>query len=274
MQKAGFVEGQNVAIEYRWSGGQHDQLPKLAADLVRRQVAVIVAAGNDAAIAAKAATTTIPIAFAIGDDPVQMGIVAGLNRPEGNVSGVTFYSGVLGAKGVEILHELVPTAAAIGLLINPNSPAAETQVREARSATQALGKQLHIMSARNERDIDTGFAVLKQRGVGALLVSGNAEFTGQLDRIVALAARHSLPSMYPLDVFVAAGGLMSYGASITDAYRQVGVYTGRILKGAKPADLPVVQSTKFKLVINLTTAKALGIEVPETLLATADELIK
>jgi putative ABC transport system substrate-binding protein len=274
MKEADFVEAQNVAIEYRWSEGQYDQLPKLAAELVRRQVAVIVAAGIDAAIAAKAATTTIPIIFVIGDDPVQMSIVASLNRPGGNVSGVTFYSGVLGAKGVEFLHELVPTATAIGLLVNPNSPAAEAQVREAQAATRVLGQSLHIVNARNERDIDTGFAMLEQRRVGALLISGNAEFAGQRDRLVALAARHRLPTMYPLDVFVAAGGLMSYGASITDAYRQVGVYTGRILKGAKPSDLPVMLPTKYEFVINLKTAKTLGLDIPAKLLALADRVIE
>jgi putative tryptophan/tyrosine transport system substrate-binding protein len=233
-----------------------------------------VAAGNDAAIAAKAATTTIPIVFATGDDPVQMGIVASLNRPQGNVSGVTFYSGVLGAKAGELLHELAPTATAIGLLVNPNSPAAETQVREARAATQVLGQQLHIVNARNECDIDTGFAVLKQRGIGALLISGNAVFTGQRDRLVALAARLGLPTMYPHDEFVAAGGLMSYGAGIADAYRQVGVYTGRILKGAKPSDLPVMLPTKYEFVINLRTAKTLGLDIPAKLLALADKVIE
>jgi len=275
LKETGFSEGQNVVIEYRWAERQNDQLPKLSADLVRRQVAVIVAAGNDAAIAAKAATTTIPIVFATGDDPVQMGIVASLNRPEGNITGVTFYSGVLG-KRVELLHELVPTATAIGLLVNPNSPTTETQVSvtEARAATRVLGQQLHIVNARNERDMDTGFAALKQKGVGALLISGNAVFTGQRDRLVALAARHSLPTMYPHDEFVAAGGLMSYGAGITDAYRQVGVYTGRILKGAKPSDLPVMLPTKYELVINLKTAKTLGLDIPAKLLALADKVIE
>lgn len=273
MKEAGFIEGQNVAIEYRWSEGQFDQLPKLAAELVRRQVAIIVAAGNDAGIAAKAATTTIPIVFAIGDDPVEMGIVA-LNRPEGNVTGVTFYSGALTAKAVELLHELVPTATTIGLLLNANSPTAETQMRETRAATRVLGQQLYIVNARNERDIDAGFAVLEQKGVGALLIPGDAEFTGQRDRLVALAARYRMPTMYPQDQFVAAGGLMSYGASIIDAYRHVGDYTGRILKGAKVSDLPVMLPTKYQFVINLKTAKALGLTVPQSLLATADEVIE
>lgn len=274
MKELGFVEGQNVAIEYRWTEGQYDLLPKLAAELVRRQVAVIVAAGNNVAIAAKAATTTIPIVFATGDDPVQMGIVASINRPEGNVSGVTFYSGGSGGKEMELLHELVPATTAIGLLINPNGPAAEAQIREAQAATRVLRQQLHIVNARNERDIDTGFTVLKQRGVGALLIVGNAMFTGQRDRLVALAALHSLPTMYPHDEFVAAGGLMSYGASITDTYRQAGVYTGRILKGAKPSDLPVMLPTKYEFVINLKTANTLGLDIPAKLLALADKVIE
>jgi putative ABC transport system substrate-binding protein len=274
MKEAGFVEGQNVAIEYRWSEGQYDQLPKLAAELVRRRVAVIVAAGNVAAIAAKAATATTPIVFATGDDPIQMGIVASLNRPEGNVSGVTFYSGVLGAKALELLHELVPTATAIGLLVNPNSPSAEAQVRDAQAATRALKQQLHVENARNQRDIDQAYAVLEQKRIGALIIPGNAVFTGQRDRLVALAVRYGLPTMYPQREFAVAGGLMSYGGSITDAYRQVGVYAGRILKGEQPGGLPVLQPTKFEFVINMKTAKALGLEVPDRLLALADEVIE
>jgi len=268
------IEGQSVTIEYRWSEGDYDRLPSLAAELAQRRVAVMVGAGEVAAIAAKAATTTIPIVFVTGDDPVQMGIVANLNRPAGNVTGVTFHSGNLGAKGLELLHEVAPKVTAIGLLVNTNSPAAAAQVQEAQAAAHALGLQLHSASAHSEHEIDLAFAVLEEKHVGALLVPGNAVFTGQRDQLVALEARYRLPTMQNIREFVIAGGLMSYGASITDAYRQAGVYVGRILNGEKPGDLPVIQSVKFELLINLKTAKALSLDLPASLLARADEVIE
>lgn len=274
LEEAGYVEGQNVAIEARWSEGDYDQLPKLAAELVQRQVAVILGAGSTAAIAAKAATSIIPIIFSTGDDPIQSGLVSSLNRPEGNVTGVTFPSGFLGVKGVELMHELAPTVTAIGLLVNPNSPAAQDQTREAQAATRTLGLQLDVVNARNESDFDTTFAALQQRGVGALLIPGNSVFTGGRNRLVGLAARHKLPTIYAQNEFVRAGGLMSYGASITGAYRDAGVYIGRILKGAKPSDLPVMQSRKIEFVINLKTAKTLGITFPPSFLVLADEVIE
>jgi putative ABC transport system substrate-binding protein len=274
VKEAGLIEGQNVIIEYRWSEGQYDRLPSLASELVRHRVAALVGAGEVAAIAAKAVTTAIPIVFVTGDDPVQMGIVASLNRPGDNITGVTFHSGNLGVKGIELLHELVPTATAIGLLVNTNSPAAKAQVREAQEATHALGLRLELVNAHNENDVDFAFAALEQKRVGALLIPGNAVFTGQRDQLVALAARYRLPTMQNIREFVTAGGLMSYSASITDAYRQAGVYIGRILKGARPADLPVMQSVKFELMINLKTAKSLGLTIPTSLLVAAEDVIE
>jgi ABC-type uncharacterized transport system substrate-binding protein len=275
MKEAGFIEGQNVAIEYRWSQGQSDQLPKLAAELLRRQVAVIVASGADAAIAGKAATTSIPIIFVTGDDPIQLGIVDSFNRPGGNITGISFFnSAELKSKQLELLHKLVPAATAIGLLVNPNGPTAEAQAREARVAARTLGLRLLVLNAGSERDFDTAFAALAQQRAGALLIAGNDLFTSQRDRLVALAARHRLPTMYPHDEFVAAGGLTSYSPSISDAYRQAGIYTSRILKGAKPSDLPVMLPTKFELVINLKAANALGLTIPPGVLAIADEVIE
>ena len=274
LTETGYIEGQNVAVEYRWAENRDERLPELAADLVRRRCAVIVAGGNGAALAVKAASPTIPIVFATGDDPIRLGLVASLNRPEGNVTGIFFYSGVLESKQLELLREVAPKATVIGLLVNPTSPASVAQARDAQAATRALGQQIHIVNATSERDIDLAFVTLVQHQVSGILIAGNALFTGQHNRLVALAAHHALPAIYYLREFVSAGGLMSYGPSITDAYRQVGNYAGRILKGAKAADLPVMLPTKFELVINLKTAKALGLNVPHGLLNAADEVIE
>jgi putative ABC transport system substrate-binding protein len=274
LNEVGYVDGQSVTIEYRWAENRNERLSALAADLVRRRCAVIIAGGNAAAFAAKAATTTIPIIFATGDDPIKLGLVRSFNQPEGNVTGVYYYSGTLESKQLGLLREVTPKAAVIGILVNPTSPASERQEREAREAAHAFGQELHVFKASSERDIDNVFAALAQFRVGALLVGGNALFTGQRDQLVALAARHSLPVMYYSRAFVMAGGLISYGSNISDAYRQTGIYAGRILKGAKPVDLPVMLPTKFELVVNLKTAQALGITIPEPFLLRADELIE
>ena len=275
LAEAGYTEGQNTAIEYRWAENRDERLPALAADLVRRQCALIVAGGNAAALAAKSATMTIPIVFATGDDPVKVGLVPRLNRPGGNITGISFYNSAdLESKQLELLREVVPKAGVIGVLVNPTGAAVQSQESEAQVAARALGLQLFVVNAASERDFDTAFATLTQQRVEALLIVGNALFTGQRYRLVAVAARYALPTIYPLREFVAAGGLMSYGGSLTDAYRQVGVYAGRILKGEKPADLPVQAPTKYELGINLKTAKALGITVPLPLLGRADEVIE
>jgi putative ABC transport system substrate-binding protein len=273
LKETGYIEGQNVAIELRSAEGHLDRLPALVADLIRRPVAVIVGNQN-AAVAAKAATTTTPIIFAIGSDPVEAGIVASLNRPGGNITGVTFLVSGLGAKRLDLLRQLLPKATLIAMLVNPDSPDTEAERRDVQAAAQAIGHQLIILDASSNRDIETAFATFVQRGAGALLVGAGAFMFSNRERLVALAARHALPAIYADREVAVAGGLMSYGPSIVDAYRQTGIYAGRILKGAKPADLPVIRSTKFDFVINLKTAKSLGLEFHPQLLATADEVIE
>jgi putative ABC transport system substrate-binding protein len=275
LSETGYSDGHNVAIEYRWAENQPSRLPVLAAELVRRQVAVIAATGGAAsALAAKAATTTIPIVFTGGGDPVAIGLVASLNRPGGNVTGVTFLANMLAAKRLEVLNELVPKASTIALLVNPNNPNAATETSDMETGARATGKQSVLLRASTEREIDMAFAALVQQRVEALVIAADAFFDSRRSQIVALAAQHAVPAIYFSRQFVVAGGLMSYGTSITDAYRQAGIYAGRILKGAKPADLPVVQATKFELVINVETARMLGLSVPPTLLARADEVIE
>jgi putative ABC transport system substrate-binding protein len=273
LKEAGFIEGQNVVIEFRSAEGQNDRLPALVAELIRRPAAVIV--GNaPAALAAKAATSTVPIVFATGSDPVKDGLVTSLNRPGGNVTGVVFIAAVLGAKRLELLRQLVPKASTIALLANPNSPSFEAERRDVQAAAHAMGQKLIAIDVSSVRDIETAFATIVQRGAGALLVGSGPFLFSNRERLVALAARHSIPTMHTQRDTVAAGGLMSYASSNIDSYREVGVYAGRILKGEKPSDLPVMRSTKFEFVLNLKTAKALGLTVPPTLLVFADEVIE
>jgi putative ABC transport system substrate-binding protein len=273
LKEIGFVEGQNVAIEYRWADDHYDRLPALAADLAQRRVAAIIA-NQPAAVAAKAATTTIPIVFVGGYDPVRLGLVASLNRPGGNVTGVSFVVNELEGKRLGLLRELMPRAAPIGALMNPDTPGSGFEAEALVTAGQTIGQQMRVLNVRTERDIDAAFATFAQMPAGAVYVAGDPFFVDQRDRIVALAARYALPTSYATRDFPEAGGLMSYGTSVTDAYRLAGIYTGRILKGVKPADLPVQQSTKFELVINLKTAKALGLTIPPSILASADEVIE
>jgi len=274
LKEAGFVAGENVAIEYRWADNQNDRLPALAADLVRRQVTVIMAAGIPAALAAKAATTTIPIVFEMADDPVEIGLVASLNRPGGNLTGVTTLNVELAPKRLELLHEVVPTTRGIALLVDAGNPVNERLSTDMQTAAQTLGLQLHVLHARTERDFDTVFASLVQMRVGALVMNNGPLFLNRVEQLAALTVRHAVPTISAYREFTAAGGLMSYGGSLTEAYRLTGVNVSRILKGERPADLPVQQATKVELFINLKTAKTLGLTVPQSLRTTADDVIE
>jgi putative ABC transport system substrate-binding protein len=276
LSETGYVVGQNVAIEYRWAEGQNDRLPQLAADLVRRQVTVIATPGSTpAALAAKAATTMIPIIFELASDPVALGLVTSLARPGGNITGVTSLNAEVGPKRLELLHELVPTATIVGLLVNPTNPnLAEPITKNLGAAARSLGLEMHVLHASTDRDLDTVFATVVQLRAGGLVIGPDPFFSSRLGQLAALSVRHAVPTVYQTREFTAAGGLMSYGASFTDTFRAAGNYTGRVLKGDKPADLPVQQSTKVELIINLSTAKALGLEVPRILIARADEVIE
>ncbi len=275
LSEAGYVDGRNVAIEYRWADGHYDRLPALAAELVHRAVAVLVTTGGEpSALAAKAATSTIPIVFTTGGDPVKIGLVASLSRPAGNATGVSLLTTSPEAKRLGLLHDLVPGAKLVGVLIDPNYQEAEAQARELRDMAGTIDQRIHIANARNEEELDLAFATLVRERADALLVSADPFFDTRRDRIVAFAAQQRMPAIYQFREYAVGGGLMSYGISLPDGYRQVGIYAGQILKGAKPADLPIFQSIKFEFVINMKTAKALGLEVPATLLARADEVIE
>jgi putative ABC transport system substrate-binding protein len=274
LKETGYVEGQNVAVEYRYAENQFDRLPALAADLVRRRVAVIVAGGTPTALAAKAATTTIPIVFITGGDPVALGLVASLNRPGANVTGSAVLGADLEPKQLQLLRELIPNTARFGVLADPAFPDTQPIIPDVQAAARTLGLQLVVVNARTDSDLEAAFASFSRQRVGAVLVSNGTFFNRRMEQLGALAARHALPAMFPYREFALAGGLMSYGSSLGYTFHQAGIYTGRILKGEKPADLPVEQPTKFELIINLKTAKALGLTIPETLLATADEVIQ
>jgi putative ABC transport system substrate-binding protein len=275
LNEAGFVEGRNVMVEYRWALGQHNRLPGLAADLVRKPVTVIVSTGGEsAAVAAKAATSTIPIAFISGADPVKPGLVASYNRPGGNATGISILTATLEPKRLELLREMVPRVSTIGALLDPTHPAYEGQLRDVREAARALDLRVHELRASTDAEIDAAFETIAQQRIGALTVAAGAFFDTRRDKLVALAARHSLPTMYHFREFAAAGGLMSYGVDSRDTYRQIGVYAGRILNGEKPAEMPVLQPTKLELVINMNSAKTLGLRVPLTLQVAADEVIE
>ena len=274
LSESGYVEGRNVAIEYRWAHNEVDRLPELAADLVRRRVAVIVTSAIAAALAAKAAATTIPIVFGTGADPIQEGLVASLNRPGGNITGITSISVELTPKRLGLLHELLPRAARLAVLVNSNDPNAASMITNVRAAASTVGRQIEVFFASTNREVETAFASLAQKRADALLVLPSVFFSDRRVQLATLAAHYRMPASYPSRENVEAGGLMSYGASITDRYRQVGIYTGRVLKGDKPVDLPVMQSTRFEFVINLQTARLLGLEVPSTLLTLADEVIE
>jgi putative tryptophan/tyrosine transport system substrate-binding protein len=274
LKDAGYVEGQNIAVESRWAEGRYDRLPSLAAELVRRPVTVLVATGLPQVFAAKAATSTIPIVFLSAGDPVQLGIVASLNRPGGNITGVSYLAVEIASKRLELLLEIVPKASVIGVLENPTNPRVDLEIAELQAAARTIGRPLLVVNASSERDFDPAFATLVEGRAGALLVSGEPLFTLRREQLIALAARHAVPAIYDYREFTAAGGLLSYGFSLTDTFRLVAGQVARILKGAKPADLPVVQPTKFELVINLRTAKALGLTISESFLLRADEVIE
>jgi putative ABC transport system substrate-binding protein len=274
LKEAGYVDGQNVTIEYRWAEGHYDRLPTMAADLVRRQVTVIAATSTPANLVAKATTNTIPIVFTIGGDPVQLGLVANLSRPGANVTCATQLTVEVAPKRVELAHELVPTATVVGLLVNPKNPITEAVIKHSEEAALTLRLHLHILHASAESEFDNAFTTFQQNGAGAVVIGTDAFFVSRAKLLAALTVRHLMPAIYEYHEFVAAGGLASYGSSITDSYRLAGIYVGRILKGEKPADLPVQQSTEVELIINLKTAKALGITVPPILLARADEVIE
>jgi putative ABC transport system substrate-binding protein len=274
LKDTGYVEGENVAIEYRWAQGQLDRLPALAAELVRRQVAVIAAFGDIAAVAAKAATTAIPIVFGVSENPVKAGLVASLNRPGSNATGINFLGAELGSKQLGLLHELVPAAVRVGLLVNPRVPQTETVTRDVAAAASAIGLQIDVVEASESREIEAAFRTLVRNRADALVIGADPFFASRRLQLATLAKRHAIPAIFNIREYAEAGGLMSYGTSLIETYRQVGIYTGKILKGAKPADLPVEQSSKFELIINLPTARALGLEVPPTLLARADEVIE
>jgi putative ABC transport system substrate-binding protein len=274
LNEAGYIEGQNVTFEHRWAEGHYDRLPELAADLVRRRVAVIATEGTPAAFAAKTATTAIPIVVVMGGDPVQMGLIASLNRPGGNVTGVNVLISALLAKQLEILHEMVPGAALIGFLVNPTGPSGESETRDVQAAAEVLGQKLLVVRASTEGELESAFATLARQQADALVIGADVFFNNRLAQLVAMASRQALPSIYVLRDFPAMGGLMSYGTSLTDGFRRVGSYAGRILKGERPAELPMQQSTKVELVINLKTAKALGVSIPLPLVGRADEVIE
>ena len=275
LNENGYVEGRNLAIEFRWADLQYDRLPALASDLVRRQVAVIAAVGGShSGLAAKAVTSTIPIVFVSAGDPVTFGLVTSLNRPGGNVTGISMITVALAPKRLELLHELVPAPAAIAMLVNPTSPYVEAETADVKASARVLGRQLRVLNAGTAQEIDAAFATLVQQRAGGLLVSGDPFFDSERDRLVALAARYSVPAIYQWREFATIGGLISYGTSILDAYRQAGVYVGKILKGATPADMPVLQPTRFETVVNLKTARALGVAVPDKLIVAADEVIE
>jgi putative tryptophan/tyrosine transport system substrate-binding protein len=274
LKEAGYVDGQNVTIEYRWAEGRYEQLPALAAELVRRQVSVVAATSTPAGLVAKAATSTIPVVFTTAADPVKVGLVASLNRPGGNVTGVSFFNAELGSKQAGLLHELIPAAAHVGLLVNPKFPATDALTRDVTAVASAIGFEIHVMQASDSREIEDAFGALVRKRADALLVGADTFLLSRRLQIATLAARHAIPAVYPIRDFAEAGGLISYGASQTEGYRQAGIYTGKILKGAKPNDLPVIRATKFELVINLPTARAIGLEIPPTVLARADLVIE
>jgi len=275
LRETGYVEGRNLAIEYRWAEGRNDRLPELAAELVRRQVTVIVSTSTPAVLAARTATTTIPIVFFVAADPVQLGLVTSLSRPEGNLTGVVTLNVEVAAKRLELLHELVPTATIVALLVNPSNAAlAESTTRELEEATRTLGLQFHVLHASSERELDAAFATLVQLRAGALVIGADPLFNSRSEQLAALTIRHRVPAIYQFREFVSAGGLMAYGSTVLDTYRPLGIYTGQILKGEKPAEMPIQQATKVELVINMKTAKALGLTVPLPLVGRVDEVIE